>query len=92
MIALQLLAMFENIFKSLDLDMFLYPYHVVATGDNAGVIECVPNNATSRHRIGEMMKKIVSDERQTTLYHYFLYKFGNEDSPSFQVTALHHNG
>lgn len=75
MLALQVIALFQNIFKQVGLDLFLFPYRVVATAPGCGVIECVPN-AKSRDQLG----------RQTDigLYEYFLKKYGDEMSKPFQ--------
>ncbi|KAG8200239.1 hypothetical protein JTE90_025015 [Oedothorax gibbosus] len=75
MLALQVIALFQNIFKQVGLDLFLFPYRVVATSPGCGVIECVPN-AKSRDQLG----------RQTDigLYEYFIKKYGDEMSKPFQ--------
>lgn len=75
MLALQVIGLFEKIFKQVGLDLFLFPYRVVATAPGSGVIECVPN-AKSRDQLG----------RQTDigLYEYFIKKYGDESSNQFQ--------
>ncbi|KAF8787808.1 Phosphatidylinositol 4-kinase alpha like protein [Argiope bruennichi] len=75
MLALQVIELFQNIFKQVGLDLFLFPYRVVATAPGCGVIECVPN-AKSRDQLG----------RQTDigLYEYFIKKYGDELSKPFQ--------
>ncbi|KAL1244187.1 Phosphatidylinositol 4-kinase alpha [Trichinella spiralis] len=75
MLALQLMELCLHVFKSVGLNVYLYPYRVVATAPGCGVIQCVPNSK-SRDQLG----------RQTDfgLYEYFLTKFGDETSESFQ--------
>ncbi|KAH7879656.1 uncharacterized protein C8R40DRAFT_1158339 [Lentinula edodes] len=50
-LALQVIAMFKNIFTSVGLTLYLYPYRVTATAPGCGVIDVVPN-ATSRDEMG----------------------------------------
>jgi hypothetical protein len=75
MLALQIMELMKNVFEHEGLELFLYPYRVVATKPGCGVIECVPNSS-SRDQIG----------RQTDidLYQYFLDKYGGPETPEFQ--------
>ncbi|CAH8540909.1 unnamed protein product [Heterobilharzia americana] len=75
-LALQILQLFKNIFERCGLELYVYPYRVVATAPGRGVIECVPDSK-SRDQIG----------RQTDgkLYEYFLSIYGDETTPSYQL-------
>uniref|UniRef100_A0A0X3PB50 1-phosphatidylinositol 4-kinase n=1 Tax=Schistocephalus solidus TaxID=70667 RepID=A0A0X3PB50_SCHSO len=75
-LALQVIQIFKNVFEQCGLDLFLYPYKVVATGPGSGVIECVPDSK-SRDQIGR--------QTDSGMYDYFLSCFGDESTPAFQT-------
>ncbi|CAG8451375.1 73_t:CDS:10 [Funneliformis mosseae] len=74
-LALQLIAIFKNIFTSIGLDLYLFPYRVVATSPGSGVIDVIPNSM-SRDQMGR--------EKVNSLYDYFVTKYGGVDSITFQ--------
>ncbi|KAK2750110.1 phosphatidylinositol-4- kinase [Myotisia sp. PD_48] len=74
-LALQMIAAFRGIFSSVGLDVFVYPYRVVATAPGCGVIDVLPNSI-SRDMLGR--------EAVNGLYDYFITKYGGEQSIRFQ--------
>lgn len=73
----QVISLFKNIFEQANLDLFLFPYRVVATAPGCGVIECVPNDAKSRDQLGR--------KADINLYDYFLKIYGDELTQEFQT-------
>ncbi|KAI8079556.1 uncharacterized protein B0P05DRAFT_541070 [Gilbertella persicaria] len=74
-LALQLIAVFKNIFTSIGLDLYVYPYRVVATAPGRGVIDVIPRSI-SRDQLGR--------EKVNSMYDYFVAKYGGPTSIAFQ--------
>lgn len=75
MLALQIMNVLKNVFKQEGLELFLFPYRVIATQPGCGVIECVPNSQ-SRDEIGR--------QTDVDLLQYFINTYGDENTPEFQ--------
>ncbi|KAF8643783.1 hypothetical protein AX16_008802 [Volvariella volvacea WC 439] len=78
-LALQVIAMFKNIYTSLGLTLYLFPYRVIATAPGCGVIDVVPN-ATSRDEMGRA--------KVNSLIDFFKAKYGGPDTVEFQKARL----
>ncbi|KAI8907684.1 hypothetical protein DFJ77DRAFT_175251 [Powellomyces hirtus] len=74
-LALQLISIFKSIFFKAGLDLYLFPYRVVATAPGCGVIEVIPKS-TSRDMMGR--------EQVNSLYGWFVASFGKEDSVTYR--------
>lgn len=75
MLAIQIIDLFKKIFRSVDLDLYVYPYKIIATKPGCGIMECVPN-AMSRDQLG---KKV-----EGGLFEYFQSKYGSPNTEAFQ--------
>lgn len=78
MLALQLIELFKNIFEKSNLDIYLYPYKVIATGVETGIIEVIPNSIT-RDQMGR--------EKINNLLDFFEFKYGFKESITFKKAA-----
>ncbi|KAL9269069.1 Phosphatidylinositol 4-kinase alpha 1-like protein [Drosera capensis] len=75
-LALQVIALMRDIFKAVGLNLYLFPYGVLPTGPERGIIEVVPNTR-SRSQMGETT--------DGGLYEIFQQDFGAVGSPSFEA-------
>jgi len=73
-LALQIIKLFQEIFKEKGLPIFLYPYKVLATGNGSGIIEVIPK-AISRDQMGR--------ERVNNLVDYFSLKYGYKEGQKY---------
>lgn len=77
-LALQIIRIFQNIFKGKGLSVYLYPYKVISTGFGSGIIEVIPHSI-SRDQIGR--------ERVNNLVDYFALKYGYREGHKY-IQAL----
>ncbi|KAI4298362.1 hypothetical protein L6164_031933 [Bauhinia variegata] len=75
-LALQVIALLRDIFDAVGLNLYLYPYGVLPTGPERGIIEVVPNTR-SRSQMGETT--------DGGLYEIFQQDYGPVGSPSFEA-------
>ena len=75
-LALQIITILRNSFKSAGLPLYLFPYGVLPTGYERGIIEVVPN-AKSRAGLGEMT--------DVGLYEIFQSRYGAPGTPTFEA-------
>ncbi|XP_022744910.1 phosphatidylinositol 4-kinase alpha 1-like isoform X2 [Durio zibethinus] len=75
-LALQVIALLRDIFTAVGLNLYLFPYGVLPTGPERGIIEVVPNTR-SRSQMGET--------NDGGLYEIFQQDYGPVGSPSFEA-------
>lgn len=75
-LALQLISLAKEILTKDGLNVYLFPYRVVATGSGQGVIEVIPNSI-SRDQLGR--------EKINSLYDYFVFNFGDNPQSFHQA-------
>ncbi|CAI9104486.1 OLC1v1003167C1 [Oldenlandia corymbosa var. corymbosa] len=75
-LALQVISLLKDIFETVGLNLYLFPYGVLPTGPERGIIEVVPNTR-SRSQMGETT--------DGGLYEIFQQDFGPVGSPSFEA-------
>ncbi|KPA80512.1 putative phosphatidylinositol-kinase domain protein [Leptomonas pyrrhocoris] len=74
-ISLQLIGLMQRILCSVGVPSYLYPYRVVTTGQDSGIIECVPHSM-SRNEIGKLV--------ESNLAEFFVQTFGHPEAVSFR--------
>jgi phosphatidylinositol 4-kinase len=74
-LALQLISVFTSIFQSAGLDLYTFPYRVVATATGCGVIEVIPQSI-SRDMMGR--------EKVNSLYDWFVANFGPDETMAYK--------
>ncbi|XP_074313304.1 phosphatidylinositol 4-kinase alpha 1 [Silene latifolia] len=75
-LALQVISLLKDIFQAVGLNLYLFPYGVLPTGPERGIIEVVPNTR-SRSQMGEI--------NDGGLYEIFQQDYGPVGSPSFEA-------
>lgn len=75
-LALQVISLLRDIYEAIGLKLYLFPYGVLPTGPERGIIEVVPNSR-SRSQMGETT--------DGGLYEIFQQDFGPVGSPSFEA-------
>ncbi|MCD7451657.1 Phosphatidylinositol 4-kinase alpha [Datura stramonium] len=75
-LALPVISLLKDIFEAVGLNLYLYPYGVLPTGPERGIIEVVPNSR-SRSQMGETT--------DGGLYEIFQQDFGPVGSPGFEA-------
>ena len=83
-LALQVIKLFQKIFKKADLNLYVVPYKCISnrTGDEkllGGIIEVIPNSH-SRDQLGKAF--------EIDLHKYFLKRYGSETSETFKQARL----
>lgn len=73
--ATQLINEFNQIFKSENIEVWLKPYEILATGVNCGIIECVPNSVS----LDYLKRKA---KNFTTLRQFYEQYFGDTNEES----------
>lgn len=75
-LAMQLISFFLQTFKEKNLKLWLYAYDILATGQDCGILECVPDAISI-----DGLKKAI---QRKTLYEHFLQSYGEETTHEFK--------
>ncbi|RHZ13105.1 hypothetical protein DYB37_009995 [Aphanomyces astaci] len=76
-LCLQLIRQFRDIFNSAELDLWLYPYGIIATSASTGIIEVILN-ATS-------LSSLKGSPGYTNLNQHFITVYGGLDTPAYKT-------
>lgn len=76
--AMQLISQIDQIFRIENVNLYVHVYEIIATGPDSGIMECI-NDSMS---IDAIKKKL--PDGLTSLYDYFLYNYGMEESSCFK--------
>jgi hypothetical protein len=79
--AMQLISMMDQIFKRKKLNLWLFPYEILSTGFDCGLIEFV-KDGLSLDQIGRVMKERYN--KNCDLYDYFRINYGKPDSEAYR--------
>jgi phosphatidylinositol 4-kinase len=77
--AMQLISFFKQTFDEKELGIWLYPYDILATGLDCGILECVPDAVSI-----DGLKKSLPPDR-ATLNDFFLLQFGEPKTKRFKL-------
>jgi phosphatidylinositol 4-kinase len=75
-LAMQLISFFLQTFKEKKLKLWLYPYDIIATGPECGILECVPDAISI-----DALKKAT---QRKSLFEHFVQMYGGDDSRRFK--------
>jgi phosphatidylinositol 4-kinase len=80
-LAMQLISLCKQIFEAAQLDLYVRPYEILATGPNCGVLECVPDAMS----IDSLKKSL--PPAHSSLREFFVMQFGAENSKGKRYSA-----
>jgi len=82
---MQLISMMNQIFKLKKLDLWLFPYEILATGPDCGLLEFVKDGLGVDYIHREMNDKFKGQKGlNCDLYDYFRINYGKPSSDAFK--------
>jgi phosphatidylinositol 4-kinase len=95
-LALQVIAMFKNIFTSVGLPLYLYPYRVTATAPGVcrrHLLICLPSNSPYQCGVIDVVPNATSRDEMgrakvNDLLDFFTARYGGQDTIAFQQARL----